>query len=164
MLLLAACSPSGPGAPSPPPASSNGLATPADDPCHRVGVIYCVLNPDVTPATIRSTICVAGWTSTVRPPADYTSGLKQEQIQAEGLPGTAADYEEDHRMPLELGGAPRDPFNLSPEARSGTPRNAALKDAAEDRARRQVCDAGAGLRQVQAAFVEQWLAPYPGYT
>jgi hypothetical protein len=29
--------------------------------------------------------------------------------------GPATDYEEDHLIPLELGGAPRDPRNLWPE-------------------------------------------------
>src|SRR6266498_802637 len=72
------------------------------------------LNPAVTQATIRTTICVAGWTARIRPPASYTSALERRQIRELGLPGTAADYEEDHLMPLALGGAPRDPKNLRP--------------------------------------------------
>ena len=35
-----------------------------------------VLNPNVTQATIGSTICVPGWTRTVRPPVEYTNALK----------------------------------------------------------------------------------------
>jgi len=31
------------------------------------------------------------------------------------LPGSPAAYEEDHFIPLELGGAPRDPGNLWPQ-------------------------------------------------
>jgi hypothetical protein len=127
-------------------------------------VTYCVLNPDVRPETIRTTICVSGWTATIRPPAVYTSKLKAEQMASEHLPGTAADYEEDHRMPLELGGAPRDSYNLSPEARAGVTNTAAIKDSAENLAKHRVCDQGADLRQVQADFVKMWLAPYPGYT
>ena len=42
------------------------------------------LNPDVTQATIRSTICVRGWTTTVRPPSSYTSALKIEQLPRYG--------------------------------------------------------------------------------
>src|SRR6266498_1842712 len=72
------------------------------------------LNPAVTQSTIRTTICVAGWTARIRPPASYTSGLERSQIRKLKLPGTPADYEEDHVMPLELGGAPRDPANLRP--------------------------------------------------
>lgn len=136
----------------------------AEDPCHPAAVTYCALNPDVTPATIRSTICVSGWTATIRPPSSYTSKLKTEQMAKEHLPGTAADYEEDHRMPLELGGAPSDPTNLSPEARAGTPNNSSVKDKAENLVRSWVCDHGSDLRQMQTDFVKMWLAPYPGYT
>ncbi|WP_255637963.1 hypothetical protein [Amycolatopsis sp. DSM 110486] len=68
-------------------------------------------NPDVTQSNIHSTICVSGWTATVRPPTSYTNPLKVQGI---------ADYEEDHMVPLELGGAPRDPKNLWPEPYSGT--------------------------------------------
>ena len=37
-------------------------------------------NPDVTQSTIDSTICVSGWTSTVRPPTSYTNPLKEQGI------------------------------------------------------------------------------------
>jgi len=74
-----------------------------------------VLNPDVTPATIRSTICVRGWTKTIRPPTDYTSQLKITQMREYGLAGVPRDYQEDHLISLELGGHPTDPRNLWPE-------------------------------------------------
>jgi hypothetical protein len=35
-----------------------------------------MLNPDVTQANIRSTICRHGWTDTIRPPTSYTNALK----------------------------------------------------------------------------------------
>lgn len=130
----------------------------ASDPCHRGAVTYCALNPAVTEATIRSTICVSGWTATIRPPTSYTEPLKLQQVASEGLSGGASNYEEDHRMPLELGGAPRDPTNLSPESHA----TSYAKDTAENAARREVCD-GADLRTVQAAFVAAWLGPYPTY-
>src|SRR5581483_3255450 len=41
-----------------------------------------VLDPDVTQATIHSTICVRGWTSTIRPPVEYTNELKLRQMRA----------------------------------------------------------------------------------
>jgi hypothetical protein len=54
-------------------------------------------HPDVTQASIGSTICRAGYTGTIRPPAAYTSALKRQQIVAYGYPDTnPADYEEDH--------------------------------------------------------------------
>jgi len=73
------------------------------------------LNPSVTQANIASTICVRGWTRTVRPPLSYTSRLKREQMRERHLPGSTADYEEDHLIPLELGGHPTEPRNLWPE-------------------------------------------------
>ena len=144
-----------------PSPSSSAAPTPlkaSSDPCHSGGVTYCALNPAVTVATIRSTICVSGWTSTVRPPESYTEPLKLQQMAAEGLTGSPSNYEEDHRMPLELGGDPRDPMNLSPESHS----TSLSKDAAENAARQSVC-AGADLRTVQTAFVATWLGSFPTY-
>ncbi len=74
-----------------------------------------VLNPDVTQANIGSTICVHGWTATVRPPVSYTNDLKVRQMRAYGLPGSPSDYQEDHLISLELGGDPTDSGNLWPE-------------------------------------------------
>jgi hypothetical protein len=74
-----------------------------------------VLNPDVTQATISTTICMHGWTRTIRPPTSYTSPLKVEQMATYGLTGPASGYQEDHLISLELGGHPTDPRNLWPE-------------------------------------------------
>ena len=76
-----------------------------------------VLNPDVTQATIGSTICARGWTRTIRPPTEYTNALKRKQMRAYGLSGSPAGYQEDHLISLELGGHPTDPRNLWPEPR-----------------------------------------------
>jgi hypothetical protein len=130
------------------------------DPCHVGTITYCALNPDVTQATIATTICVSGWTATVRPPSSYTSPLKVEQLAAFGYADqNPKDYEEDHRMPLELGGAARDTSNLSPE-RGPSPNP---KDSAENSARAVVCGGGMTLRQEQVALIAAWLGPYPGY-
>src|SRR6266536_5239168 len=77
-------------------------------------------NPDVSQATIDDTICVSGYSGSIRPPASYTTRLKNQQKPAYGEARVAnADLEEDHLVPLSLGGAPRDPRNLWPEPRSG---------------------------------------------
>src|SRR5262249_9192536 len=53
--------------------------------CHSNGVLpnsTCqpgATNPDVTQSTIGQTICVSGWTQTVRPPTSYTNPLKVQQ-------------------------------------------------------------------------------------
>jgi len=72
-------------------------------------------NPAVTQTNINQTICVRGWTKTVRPPRAYTDQLKRRQITARHLPGPVGAYEEDHLIPLELGGHPTDPTNLWPQ-------------------------------------------------
>ena len=74
-----------------------------------------VLNPDVTQANIKSTICVHGWTKTVRPPTSYTNDLKERQMREYRVGGSLSDYQEDHLISLELGGHPTDPRNLWPE-------------------------------------------------
>jgi hypothetical protein len=130
------------------------------DPCHVGAVTYCALNPAVTQATIASTICLSGWTATVRPPSSYTSSLKVEQLATFGYADqNPKDYEEDHRVPLELGGAPRDTSNLSPE-RGASPNP---KDSAENDARLNVCAGRATLQAEQVAFIAAWLGPYPAY-
>jgi hypothetical protein len=73
------------------------------------------LNPDVTQETIGSTICVRGWTRTIRPPSSYTSALKRDQLRQYGLRGPPSAYQEDHLISLELGGSPTDQKNLWPE-------------------------------------------------
>jgi hypothetical protein len=72
------------------------------------------LNPDVTQTTIQQTICTTGYTDSIRPPTSFTDALKAQQITALGLSGPLSAFEEDHIVPLELGGAPRDPANLQP--------------------------------------------------
>ena len=94
-----------------------------------------VLNPDVRQDTIGRTICVPGWTRTVRPPSAYTSRLKVEQMRDDGLGGSPSGYQEDHLISLELGGHPTDPRNLWPE-----PQPRATKvDRIENELNREVC-------------------------
>lgn len=111
-------------------------------------------NPDVTPATIATTICRSGWTATVRPPESYTEGLKRQQLARYGEPGLIGAYEEDHLIPLELGGAPSDPANLWPEP--GASPNP--KDKVESAANRAVCDGRLALAEAQQAIAADWIA------
>jgi hypothetical protein len=104
-----------------------------------------VLNPDVTQATIATTICVRGWTATVRPATTYTNALKVRQLAEFGLPGPASDYQEDHLISLELGGHPTDPRNLWPEP---YPR-AARVDRIENELNDAVCSGSLSLAEAQ---------------
>lgn len=56
---------------------STAFARDLPDPTRTPGVA----NPDVTQDNIKQTICVSGWTKTIRPPSSYTSKLKLEQIK-----------------------------------------------------------------------------------
>lgn len=112
-----------------------------------------VVNPDVTQATIHSTICVTGWTARVRPPVSYTNALKIQQIAQYGYADkNTRDYEEDHLIPLELGGAPRDPKNLWPEP--GASPNP--KDADENRLHTAVCSGTLTLDEARAQLLRDW--------
>lgn len=104
-----------------------------------------VVNPDVTQATIGSTICVAGWTRTIRPPSSYTTELKLEQMRLYGRTGAPSDYQEDHLISLELGGDPRDPRNLWPEPRP----LAEEVDKIENELRADICDGSITLLEGQ---------------
>jgi hypothetical protein len=93
------------------PVHGHGTNAILADPLRTPGV----LNPDVTQANIRSTICRHGWTSTIRPPSSYTDELKRKQMRLYGESGSLSDFQEDHLISLELGGDPTDPRNLWPE-------------------------------------------------
>ena len=105
-----------------------------------------ILNPDVTQATIRSTVCTHGWTATVRPPVSYTNELKVEQMRVYGETGPPSAYQEDHLVSLELGGDPTDPRNLWPEP---YPR-ASQMDQQENELNAEVCSGQLTLAEAQA--------------
>jgi len=104
-----------------------------------------VLNPAVTQANIRSTVCKRGWTATIRPPVEYTNELKREQMAVYGETGSLSDYQEDHLISLELGGDPTDPRNLWPEP---YPRAAAV-DQIENQLNGEVCSGALSLHDAQ---------------
>jgi hypothetical protein len=120
------------------------------------------LNPAVTQATIHRTICKDGWTTTVRPPDSYTNKLKREQMAERGLPGKPGDYEEDHFIPLELGGAPRDPANLWPQPYASE-WGARKKDRLETTLHRKVCAGEVSLDAAREAVRKDWTKAYGEY-
>ena len=119
----------------------HGPARFAADPYRTPGV----LNPEVTQATIVSTICVRGWTKTVRPSTEYTNALKLKQLRAYGFAGPPSAFQEDHLISLELGGHPTDPRNLWPEP---YPRASAV-DRIENELNADVCAGRLSLADAQ---------------
>lgn len=134
------------------------LAT-SPDPATTPGAV----NPAVTQATIGQTICVKGWTKTIRPKPVYTNALKVRQLAALGLGDVAPSaVEEDHLISLELGGHPTDPRNLWPEPWDG-PMGARKKDVLETKLKRLVCAGQVPLAEAQKAISSDWQAAYRQY-
>jgi hypothetical protein len=107
----------------------------------------------VTQENIGVTICSKGYTARVRPPVSYTNVLKREQIAKYGYEDQdVRHYEEDHLIPLELGGSPSDPRNLWPEP--GESPNA--KDTIENICRKKVCSGALALGQAQQQIAADW--------
>jgi hypothetical protein len=123
------------------------------------------INPAVTPANIASTICVAGWTATIRPSSSYTTGLKVQQLSTgyayHGDTHTS-DYEEDHLISLELGGSATSPKNLWPEPYAATD-GARVKDRIENKLHELVCARQISLVTAQHAIAGNWYAAYQHY-
>lgn len=110
-------------------------------------------NPDVTQDNIHQTICVSGWTKTIRPPASYTTALKRSQLP----PGANLRlYEEDHLISLEIGGHPTDPHNLWPQLWDGQ-WGAHKKDSVENALKRLVCAGTLSLDEAQTAIRTNWI-------
>ncbi|HET8999537.1 MAG TPA: hypothetical protein VFP86_07830 [bacterium] len=113
------------------------------------------LNPSVTQANIKTTICVQGYTKTIRPPVSYTNPLKTRLMAAYGERGSASAYELDHLISLELGGNPTSPRNLWPEPYSPTP-GAHEKDKVENYLHQQVCGGLMTLAEAQRIISTDW--------
>jgi hypothetical protein len=166
-----------PAKPAPPPdrggPSQSGLAYSTDSAqvvqsqpppgsCHALGSgpysrpdRHCTpgaLDPRVTQSNIQRTICVLGWTSTVRPPVSVTEPEKRASMAAYGATGPLSAYEYDHFVPLQLGGAVNDPRNLWPEP--GASPNP--KDTVESDLRSAVCAGRMTLADAQRAIVSDW--------
>jgi hypothetical protein len=130
--------------------------------CHSNGILpdaNCTpgaINSEVTQDTIQSTICVKGYTKTIRPPVSYTNQLKRQQIQSYGYTDTnPADYEEDHFIPLEVGGNPTDPKNLWPQPHFTTP-SSLDKDKIENLCHEKVCLGQLTLQEAQEEIIKDW--------
>lgn len=119
-------------------------------------------NPNVTQATIGSTICVANWTKTVRPPTSYTNRLKRQLMVSQHLPGKASDFELDHFLSIEDGGSPDSPDNLwmQPYAE---PYGARTKDKVETRIHALICKGKITLDEGRNALRTDWVAAYRKY-
>jgi hypothetical protein len=131
------------------------------DPVRTPGAI----NLDVTQQNIEKTICVMGYTKTIRPPSEYTSNLKRRQIKEYGYSDhNMRDFEEDHLVSLEIGGAPQDAKNLWPEpnhVQYGWGSKA--KDQLENKLHELVCNHEITLAKAQHDEATNWISAYKKY-
>ena len=124
------------------------------------------INPAATQDNLESTVCKPGWAKSVRPPSAYTSALKLAQIIEYGYADRSpSHYQEDHLVPLELGGAPRDRRNLWPEPNTitladGTSIGSKEKDDLEDKLHDEVCEGSMLLVDAQLSIARDWVAAW----
>ena len=115
-----------------------------------------VLNPAITPANMKDTVCKPGWTATVRPPTGWTDKLRNADTMLGHKP---LDGELDHLISIEDGGAPADPKNLWWMIYADH-YGARVKDVLETKVKRLVCAGKMTLPQAQAALSPNWLIGY----
>jgi len=134
----------------------SGVDDPLNGPCIKVLHGCIALNPDVSQDTLKQTICVSGYTKSIRPASSYTQAVKKRLLRDAGLDETQAkDFELDHVVPLALGGHPRKLSNLALQPRQGE-RGAKIKDALEVRLQRLVCEGQIALIDAQTCIAEDW--------
>ncbi len=122
-----------------------------------------VPNPAVTQENIGQTVCVKGYTKTIRPPANYTNALKKKQLLQYGYADlNPRDYEEDHLIALSIGGAPFDAGNLWPEPRLSE-WGAKKKDQLEFVLYKLVCAHQVSLLDAQQAMASDWISAWKKY-
>jgi hypothetical protein len=114
------------------------------------------LNPAVTQTTIGQTICVPGYTATIRPPVSESNRLKRLAAAAYGVTDSLSNYEGDHLIPLELGGAPDDIANFWDEPHA----TSFAKDQLENHLHGDVCAGRVPLAQAQYAIATDWVGAY----
>ena len=99
------------------------------------------------------------------PNSSVTTGLKVGQLASgytyQGDTATR-DYEQDHLISLELGGAPSAPANLWPEPYKA-PEGARVKDVVENKLHALVCDGTIPLETAQRAIARNWWIAYQTY-
>ncbi len=150
---------------TPPPPSFAGAKVSGSFVVNAVGIVLPdktttpgATNPAVNQGNIAQTICVNGWAATVRPESTLTTALEGLQLGAGYVhrgDTNPADYEEDHIIPLELGGAPADSRNLWPEP-NNSPDGAKVKDVLENKLHDLVCTGSLSLVVAQKAVASDW--------
>jgi hypothetical protein len=121
------------------------------------------INTDVTQTNIQQTICVPGYTKTIRPSTMYTNGVKQRLLREAGInQSRISDYELDHIIPLAIGGHPRKLANLQLQLWEGED-GAKRKDRIEVKLQCLVCTEQISLGDAQHEISDSWQNAYHQY-
>lgn len=134
--------------------------------CHMRGELpdpICTpgsIDPAVTDENVGTTICVRGYTASIRPSSSYTSKLKRQQMIEYGFTDSIRDHEEDHLISLELGGAAADPTNLWPQP-DASPNK---KDKIENFLHAAICAGRISLSEAQHRIATDWTTAEAGLT
>jgi len=117
-------------------------------------------DPRVKQRNVKRTICSDDYLAKARPSDSYVERLKARQIGRYKYPdATPSAYEEDHLVPIELGGDPDAPSNMWPQAYSPAP-GASEKDRVEAYLHDEVCAGHMTLAAAQQALLNDWVAVY----
>ena len=147
-----------PGTSATPPPFRSAAEDPKGGRCIKTQHGCIALNPDVDEGTIDATICVSGYTKSVRPATRYTNGVKKKLMREAGIDAALiGDYELDHIVPLALGGHPRKLSNLMLQPWEGK-RGAKAKDVLEERLHLLVCHGKLDLTDAQVCIAQDWEA------
>jgi len=131
---------------------------PQNGPCIQTTHGCIALNAAVSDATIGGTICLSGYTKSVRPPTSYTKRVKAARLSEAGIAQTRArEFELDHIVPLALGGHPRNPSNLALQPWDGE-HGAKMKDILERRLQELVCSGQVTLIDARLCIAQDWEA------
>ena len=117
------------------------------------------VTPGVTRTLTRSAVCGTRWGVDRR---HVTLSMRKQVFAAYGIPWSEhAQYEVDHLIPRELGGADVDK-NLWPQPWEGA-WNARMKDRLENRLHRLVCAGELSLTAAQQSIRTDWVLAYRRY-
>ena len=110
-------------------------------------------SPAVTQANIKTTVCVSGYTATVRAVNEST---KKAVLKRDGKTQTGC-CEVDHFVSLELGGSNNPDKNLWAQPYSGR-YGARVKDVVETALKRQICSGKMTLDAARSCITSDWIA------
>ncbi len=143
--------------------SMMGTASTVSDVASVVSEAANLPDPHLTPGAVLSVdvtkVCAPGFAKAVR----HTShALRLAVYAAYHIAPDSSQYEIDHLIPLELGGADV-AANLWPESYDLKGGNARAKDHLENVLHREVCAGRLPLREAQAEIAKDWRAAYRKY-